>query len=321
MEQRLDVAFPIAVVRLEEALGGGPAGLGDEVERFEEVGLVLLLPVEHRAPLEPLAGERGAQPRLVDFGRGMGRFAGLGLALEQDPRDNLLGGQSAIVQQFLGRAVLDELVRQREHSDRGLNTVHGEQLEHGTSDAPVQHVLLDRENVIDARTGGPPPHRDSISEQVETWSREVKDPVTAAGLAEVYRVGAEQLTKGTVNETQSLKLVSLLTDRVLSFQNAADAFQDEIANQKITVNMRFSDEIAAIEIDFSDNGMGIAPEYLDRIFDPFFSTKEVGEGTGLGLSIVYGIIHNHGGTITCSSKLDEGTTYSITLPSQGEQNV
>lgn len=104
-------------------------------------------------------------------------------------------------------------------------------------------------------------------------------------------------------------------------QNAADAFQDEIANQKITVNIRFSAEIAAIEIDFSDNGMGIAPEYIGRIFEPFFSTKEVGKGTGLGLSIVYGIIHNHGGEITCSSKLDEGTTYSITLPSQGEQNV
>lgn len=105
------------------------------------------------------------------------------------------------------------------------------------------------------------------------------------------------------------------------FQNAADAFQDEKANQEITVNLRCSDDIATIKIDFSDNGMGIAPEYLGRIFDPFFSSKEVGKGTGLGLSIVYGIIHNHNGTITCSSKLDEGTTYSITLPSQGEQNV
>lgn len=105
------------------------------------------------------------------------------------------------------------------------------------------------------------------------------------------------------------------------FQNAADAFQDKKANAEITVDLRSSGDTAAIEIDFSDNGMGIAPEHLDSIFDPFFSTKEVGQGTGLGLSIVYGIVHNHGGTITCSSTLDEGTTYSITLPSQGERNV
>lgn len=105
------------------------------------------------------------------------------------------------------------------------------------------------------------------------------------------------------------------------FQNAADAFQDEKGSPKITVAVRSSLEQAGVEIEFSDNGIGIAPEYLGKIFDPFFSTKEVGKGTGLGLSIVYGIVRDHGGTIICNSKLDDGTTYLITLPSQGEQNV
>ncbi len=105
------------------------------------------------------------------------------------------------------------------------------------------------------------------------------------------------------------------------FQNAADAFKDQKGSPKITVGMRLSLEQAGVEIEFSDNGMGIAPEHLQRIFDPFFTTKEVGKGTGLGLSIVYGIVQDHGGTITCNSKLGEGASFLITLPGQGEQYV
>ena len=103
------------------------------------------------------------------------------------------------------------------------------------------------------------------------------------------------------------------------FQNAADAFRNQKGSPKITVAMRSSLGQAGVEIEFSDNGIGIAPEHLGTIFDPFFSTKEVGKGTGLGLSIVYGIVRDHGGIITCASKLDEGTTFLITLPGQVEQ--
>jgi len=69
-----------------------------------------------------------------------------------------------------------------------------------------------------------------------------------------------------------------------------------------------------IEIKISDNGCGISEEDLDKIFNPFYSTKPKEQGTGLGLSVVYGIIKNHSGTIKVFSKKGEGTTFVILLP-------
>ena len=68
----------------------------------------------------------------------------------------------------------------------------------------------------------------------------------------------------------------------------------------------------AIRVVVTDTGRGISPEHLSRIFDPFFSTKEM--GTGLGLSVVHGIIQNHGGTIAVESQVGVGTTVTIRLP-------
>ena len=71
-------------------------------------------------------------------------------------------------------------------------------------------------------------------------------------------------------------------------------------------------------ITIRDTGTGISPEVLPRIFDPFFTTKEVGQGTGLGLAITYGIVQEHGGTITANSARDGGAVFHIELPSAHE---
>jgi hypothetical protein len=64
----------------------------------------------------------------------------------------------------------------------------------------------------------------------------------------------------------------------------------------------------------SDTGTGIAPENLDRIFNPFFTTKPVGKGTGLGLAICHGVVTSHGGEISVESTLGAGTRFFIQLP-------
>lgn len=69
-----------------------------------------------------------------------------------------------------------------------------------------------------------------------------------------------------------------------------------------------------VEVIVKDTGNGIPPENIDKIFEPFFSTKEVGQGTGLGLSLCYGIIEAHGGRIEVESKMNEGTTFRVLLP-------
>ncbi len=67
-------------------------------------------------------------------------------------------------------------------------------------------------------------------------------------------------------------------------------------------------------ISITDNGRGIEKELLPRLFEPFYTTKELGKGTGLGLSIVYGIIKQHKGSLLVSSELGQGTTFTFYLP-------
>jgi two-component system cell cycle sensor histidine kinase/response regulator CckA len=69
-----------------------------------------------------------------------------------------------------------------------------------------------------------------------------------------------------------------------------------------------------VRIDVTDTGSGIAPDIVDKIFEPFFSTKEVGKGTGLGLSTVYGIVKQTGGFVYVDSEADKGTSFHIFLP-------
>jgi len=80
----------------------------------------------------------------------------------------------------------------------------------------------------------------------------------------------------------------------------------------LTIVTKADGPTAGVEI--ADTGSGISAEQLSRIYDPFFTTKEIGKGTGLGLSITYGIVQEHGGTITCDSSIGKGTRFALALP-------
>jgi PAS domain S-box-containing protein len=93
------------------------------------------------------------------------------------------------------------------------------------------------------------------------------------------------------------------------FLNAKDAMPK---GGWLSVNTSVEGGRAIAEV--GDTGSGIPNEYLGRIYDPFFTTKAIGQGTGLGLSITYGIVREHQGTIDCESVLGQGTRFILSLP-------
>jgi len=82
----------------------------------------------------------------------------------------------------------------------------------------------------------------------------------------------------------------------------------------ITVTTTFTPEQGKVCIIVNDTGCGIPKKNLNKIFDPFFSTKPTGQGTGLGLSVSYGIIKEHNGEISVTSEPEIGTTFKVELP-------
>lgn len=98
--------------------------------------------------------------------------------------------------------------------------------------------------------------------------------------------------------------------------NARDAMP---GGGRLSIHTRLVD--TSLVIDFGDTGIGIAPENIAQIYDPFFTTKEVGQGTGLGLALSYGIIQEHGGRIFVESRPGEGAHFTIKLPAASARQV
>jgi two-component system NtrC family sensor kinase len=118
---------------------------------------------------------------------------------------------------------------------------------------------------------------------------------------------------GVIGDAHQLQQVFL---NILN--NACDAVEETGRRGRIVV----ATEVVgtSVEIRFQDNGAGI--RNADRIFDPFYTTKEVGKGTGLGLSICYGIVREHNGEIVCFNNPDaQGATFCIRIPTNQQAGI
>jgi CheY-like chemotaxis protein len=107
--------------------------------------------------------------------------------------------------------------------------------------------------------------------------------------------------------------------------NAAHAMQEnggvlEVGLSDVAIDAEFAQDHPGmnpgkfVRLTVSDTGHGMTPEIIERIFDPFFSTKKKGEGTGMGLSVVHGIVRSQGGTLTVDSMPGQGSVFRVFFP-------
>jgi signal transduction histidine kinase len=152
--------------------------------------------------------------------------------------------------------------------------------------------------------------RDTEPNKVDTDINDIMK--SALGIAE----NEFRLKHVNIDTQLSLTMVKTLLDENQILQvflnillNALQAVEE---NGQVTVKSRVDEERRKIAVEVADNGCGIAPVDIQKIFDPFFSTKS--NGTGLGLAVSYGIIQNHEGDIRASSELGKGTRLVIEVP-------
>ncbi len=114
-------------------------------------------------------------------------------------------------------------------------------------------------------------------------------------------------------------IINLCTNAHHAMENKGGRLRIQLENIALEKDAKIleTDKIAPgdfLKMSVSDTGTGIPPEIRDRIFDPFFTSKEQGKGTGMGLAVVHGIVQSHGGLIDVASVLGEGTTFDIYWP-------
>lgn len=107
--------------------------------------------------------------------------------------------------------------------------------------------------------------------------------------------------------------------------NARDSFHEKGEtvgkfDKSLIITTKYNAANKTVDVEFTDNGMGITNSVKKKMFDPFFTTKGVGKGTGLGLSVNYDIISQHRGTISVTSQKGDGATISVCLPVQITEN-
>lgn len=188
------------------------------------------------------------------------------------------------------------------------------------AEADIDYIVSDLDDLIDSALEGLSRVR-RIVESLRCFSRQDEAEVKTVSLQECIESTLEIADNAL---TGRLKIVCQLNDLPACRCRPSElnqVFLNLIVNASQAIgrtgrlDIRGHDHRDALELTFTDNGKGMDAATQAKIFNPFFTTKPVGEGTGLGLSIAYKIItEGHGGTITVRSQPGKGATFTITLP-------
>ncbi len=130
-----------------------------------------------------------------------------------------------------------------------------------------------------------------------------------------HQIESDAWIMGSVTQIHQV-LMNLCTNAAHAMEDAGGVLEISVKDV-ILEKEALSAEIrpgAFVEIKVTDTGIGIPPEIVESIFDPYFTTKGPGEGTGLGLAMAQGIVESYGGKITVESQLGKGTTFTLYLP-------
>jgi signal transduction histidine kinase len=209
--------------------------------------------------------------------------------------------------QKLSKKTLKELVDNKEKLEFSESS--------GIIQQMIKNVLIGAERTAEIVKG------------LRTFSRTGDDAITQIDIHQELDI-AMLLLKGKNRERARMVTQLNATKKVINgyqgqlgqaflnlISNAYDAIEEKGENGEIKVITSNTDE--HIEIEISDDGIGMDKSVQEKVFDPFYTTKEVGKGTGLGLSITYGIIEKHQGHIELSSEKGVGTNFRIVLPLDG----
>jgi len=216
--------------------------------------------------------------------------------------------------------IYSNLPHLREYSQRiisELNEIEKSGGDQQEIDPDLQFIKKDLLKLIDGMQEGAERSRKIVEDlrdfsgaggrnfQVLNWNDNLKS------IVKFLRKGMYESFKITINANETFYIEgnkAELNQALLNLlNNAVAAGADEI-------HIRNSCVGDFLKCEIEDNGKGIAKDDLSKIFDPFYTTKDVGKGMGLGLSIVYSTINHHSGRIEVSSRVNKGTTFKIFLP-------
>jgi two-component system NtrC family sensor kinase len=269
---------------------------------------------------------RQAQAQLVHQEKmsGLGRLVA-GIAHEINNPINFVYGNV----DFLGQYMEDLLSLVRLVDEAELSAELREKLDVRKEEIEFSFLVEDSRKLIRSIRSGAE-RTASIVQDLKTFSRtgggELQEADVVAGIETTLNLIAP-LLKNRISverefEKDLPKLICNAGHINQVFMNILTNAAQAVAGEgSIKVKIDRADVGDAIRVVVEDSGHGIGPEVMNRITDPFFTTKDVGEGTGLGLWITENIVRAHGGKLTCDSKPGEGARFTVVLPRRAPETA